>query len=426
MIMSATLSVACAHAATRRELLLGSGALFAWAFVPKIARAEGRDPRFLTIVLRGALDGLAAVAPVGDPDWVKLRGDNALKLDGATPALPLDGFFALNPAMPNLHRLYKAGQAIVVHAVATPYRERSHFDGQDVLESGLARPGRADTGWLNRALVRLEPDERVRTSTNGRHTFAVGPITPLVVRGAAPVLSWVPPRLPPVSDDTTRRLLDLYSHTDPKLARVLEDRIGLSSLGPMGSPDGKPNEMGPVIQVGNINQVRAYFAEAAGAAAKFLAKPDGPRVGALALDGWDTHINEGLVNGRLAQLLGALDGALAAVETNMGAAWSETVVTLITEFGRTARINGTEGTDHGTATVALLLGGALKGGHVVADWPGVKERDLHEKRDLKATIDLRAVLKGLLRDHLRVDERVLTADIFPGSDNVAPMTGLLA
>jgi uncharacterized protein (DUF1501 family) len=426
MIMSVRLPDSCPHAATRRELLLGSGALFAWAFVPKIARAEGRDPRFLTIVLRGALDGLAAVAPVGDPDWVKLRGDNALKLDGATPALPLDGFFALNPAMPNLHRLYKAGQAIVVHAVATPYRERSHFDGQDVLESGLARPGRVDTGWLNRALVKLEPDDRVRSSTNARRTFAVGPITPLVVRGPAPVLSWAPPRLPPVSDDTTARLLDLYSHTDPKLARVLEERIGLSSLEPEGSRDRKPGEMGPVVQVGNINQVRAYFAEAAGAAAKFLANPDGPRVGALALDGWDTHINEGLVDGRLAQLLGALDSALGAVEPNMGAAWSETVVTLITEFGRTARINGTAGTDHGTATVALLLGGALKGGRVVADWPGVKEADLYEKRDLKATTDLRAVLKGLLHDHLRVDERVLATDIFPGSDKIAPVNGLLA
>jgi uncharacterized protein (DUF1501 family) len=425
MIMSVRLPVSCPHAATRRELLLGSGALFAWAFVPKIARAEGRDPRFLTIVLRGALDGLAAVAPVGDPDWVKLRGDNALKLDGATPALPLDGFFALNPAMPNLHRLYKAGQAIVVHAVATPYRERSHFDGQDVLESGLAGPGRADSGWLNRALVKLEPNDRVRTGTNGRRTFAVGPITPLVVRGAAPVLSWVPPRLPPVSDDTTVRLLDLYRHTDSKLARVLEDRIDLSSLAPAASPR-KPGEMGPVVQIGAIDQVRAYFAEAAGAAAKFLANPDGPRVGALALDGWDTHNNEGVVNGRLAQLLGALDAALGAIETNMGIAWNETVVTLITEFGRTARINGTAGTDHGTATVALLLGGALKGGRVVADWPGVKEADLYEARDLKATTDLRAVLKGLLHDHLRVDESVLTADIFPDSAAVAPMTGLLA
>ena len=252
------------HAATRRELLLGSGALFAWAFVPKIARAEGRDPRFLTIVLRGGLDGLATVAPVGDPDWIKLRGDNALRLDGATPALPLDDFFALNPAMPNLHRLYQAGQAIVVHAVATPYRERSHFDGQDVLESGIARPGRADTGWLNRALTSLQPDDRVRAGTNRGRAFAVGPITPLVVRGPAPVLSWAPLRLPPVSDDTTARLLDLYRHTDPTLARVLEDRIDLATLMP-GNPQNRAQaRQGPAVQVGGINQVRAYFADAAG------------------------------------------------------------------------------------------------------------------------------------------------------------------
>jgi uncharacterized protein (DUF1501 family) len=421
MIMLAKL-----HAATRRELLLGSGALFAWALVPKIARAEGRDPRFLTIVLRGGLDGLAAVAPIGDPDWIKLRGDSALKLDGATPALPLDGLFALNPAMPNLHRLYKAGQAIVVHAVATPYRERSHFDGQDVLESGFARPGHADTGWLNRALTVLAPDDRVRAGTNRARAFAVGPITPLVVRGRAPVLSWVPSRLPSVSDDTTLRLLDLYRHTDATLARVLEDRIDLATLTP-GNPRGRgADEMGPAIQIGGISQVRAYFAEAAGTAAQFLASPDGPRVGALALDGWDTHNNEGAVNGRLSQLLGALDAALAAIEANMGGAWNETVVALITEFGRTAHINGTEGTDHGTATVALLVGGALKGGRVIAAWPGVKQSDLYENRDLRATTDLRAVLKGLLKDHLRIDERALATDVFPDSEDVKPTEGCLA
>jgi uncharacterized protein (DUF1501 family) len=425
MIMPAGLLASTLHAATRRELLLGSGALFAWAHVPRVARAEGRDPRFLALVLRGALDGLAAVAPVGDPDWIKLRGNNALKLDGTAPGLPLDDFFALNPAMPNLHRLYRAGQAMVVHAVATPYRERSHFDGQDVLESGLARPGRVDTGWLNRALVKMEPDDAVRTNTNGRRTFAVGPITPLVVRGPAPVLSWVPPRLPPVSDDTTMRLLDLYQHTDPTLARVLEERLGFAKLAPNAPSDRRPGEMGPSVQIGGIEQVRAYFAEVAGAAAKYLANPDGPRVGALALDGWDTHINEGVVNGRLSNLLGALDAALAAIETNMGAAWSETVVTLITEFGRTARINGNEGTDHGTATVALVLGGAVKGGRVIADWPGVGENSLHEKRDLRATTDLRAVLKGLLKDHLRVEDRVLASDIFPGSDGVRAMEGLV-
>src|SRR5438876_9019167 len=186
------------HAATRRELLLASGTLFACAYLPKVARAEGRDPRLLVIVLRGALDGLAAVAPVGDPDWVALRGDKALTLDGKPPALPLDSFFALNPAMPNLHRLYTSGAATIVHAAATPYRERSHFDGQDVLESGLGKPGATDSGWLNRALATLQSAGRA----GRRDAFAVGPIAPLVVRGPAPVLSWTPRRLPPAGQDT--------------------------------------------------------------------------------------------------------------------------------------------------------------------------------------------------------------------------------
>ena len=412
------------QAPTRRELLLGSGVLFAWASVPRIARAEGRDPRLLVIVLRGALDGLGVVAPVGDPEWGKLRGDKGLALDGATPALPLDGFFALNPAMPNFHRQYQAGQATVVHAVATPYRERSHFDGQDVLESGLAKPGAADTGWLNRTLAALEPGGHV--DPNGRQAFAVGPITPLVVRGPAPVLSWVPPKLPPVGDDTTMRLLDLYRHTDPTFARVLEERIGLAAIARAGGMTSEPGDERPVIQGGGVAQVRAYFAEAAGAAAKFLAGAEGPRVGALAFDGWDTHVEEGAVKGRLANLLGALDGALAAIESNMGDAWHETVVVLVTEFGRTARLNGSDGTDHGTATVALLAGGALKGGRVIADWPGLKEADLYENRDLRPTTDLRAVLKGLAEEHLCANGGKLETAVFPDSGDMKPLRGLLA
>jgi uncharacterized protein (DUF1501 family) len=411
------------HAPSRREFLLGSGVLFAWAHLPKLARAEGRDPRLLTIVLRGALDGLAMVAPVGDPDWIKLRGDRALVLDGKTAALPLDSFFALNPAMPNLHRLYQAEQAIIVHATATPYRERSHFDGQDVLESGLGKPGAVSTGWLNRALGTLEPDRHL--SPKGGEIFAVGPVTPLVVRGPAPVLTWVPQRLLPASDDTVMRLVDLYRHTDPMLARVLEGRMDLAALARAGDIDQpKPGERPQ--QLAGAAQVRAFFAESAGTAAKFLARPDGPRIGALSFNGWDTHINEGALNGTLAALLGALDGAIAAIETNMGAAWRETVVAVVTEFGRTARINGTEGTDHGTGTVALLAGGALKGGRVVADWPGLKEADLYERRDLKPTTDLRAVLMGVLQDHLRVDGRVLVEKVFPGSGDVKPVAGLLA
>jgi uncharacterized protein (DUF1501 family) len=337
--------------------------------------------------------------------------------------LPLDSFFALNPAMPNLHRLYKAGQATIVQAAATPYRERSHFDGQDVLESGASKVGIADTGWLNRALNTIEPGGRV--NPGGRKALAVGPVTPLVVRGPAPVMSWVPQRLPPAGNDTTMRLLDLYNHTDPELARALESRIRLAAMSRDGGIDAMKERGGGPQARPVLERVRTYFADAAGTAAKYLARPDGPRVGALAFNGWDTHINEGIASGQLANLFGALDGAFHAIETGTGDAWKDTVVAVVTEFGRTARINGTEGTDHGTGTVALLIGGALKGGRVVADWPGLKPSDLYENRDLKPTVDLRAVLKGLLKDHLRVDDRALAEAVFPGSEAVKPMDGLV-
>jgi uncharacterized protein (DUF1501 family) len=406
---------------TRRDMLLGSGALFAWAYTPKLARAEGRDPRVLVLVLRGALDGLAMVAPVGDPDWVALRGDRALVLGGNTPALPLDSFFALNAAMPNLHRLYQARQALFVHATATPYRERSHFDGQDVLESGLTKPGPSDSGWLNRTLSLLAADGRV--NPKGSRAFAVGPVTPLVVRGPAPVMSWAPQRLLPASDDTQMRLLDLYRHTDAKLARALEGRRDLASLTPSGAM-APMSEREEEAALAGMARFREYVATVAGSAARYLAQPDGPRVGAASIVGWDTHINEGAANGQLAGLLGVLDVAIAAIEKAMGEAWNETVVAIITEFGRTARINGNDGTDHGTGTVAVLVGGALQGGRVIADWPGLKAADLYQGRDLKPTIDLRAVLKGVLKDHLRVDDRALAATVFPGSDDVKPMAGL--
>ena len=409
------------HPPTRRDMLLGSAALFAWAYTPKLARAEGRDPRLLVVVLRGGLDGLAMVAPVGDPDWVKLRGEKGLALDGNPRALPLDPLFALNPAMPNLNRLYQAQQATIVHASATPYRERSHFDGQDVLESGLARPGRAESGWLNRALSLLEADGRV--DPRGARALAVGPVTPLVVRGPAPVMSWVPQRVLPASEDTQARLLDLYLHTDAKLARALEGRRDLLAVGRAAgiSAVSAPEEE----RIAGIARIRQYFSEVAVTAAKYLARPDGPRIGAVGVSGWDTHINEGATGGQLANLLGALDATIPAFEQNMGDVWKETVVVFITEFGRTARINGTDGTDHGTGTVAWLIGGALKGGRVIADWPGLKQADLYEDRDLRATIDLRAVLKGVLQDHLRVDQRALAATVFPGSEDVKPMAGLV-
>src|SRR6202142_2786842 len=278
------------HAPTRRDMLLASGTLFAWANMPKLAHAEGRDPRFLAIILRGALDGLATVAPVGDLDWVSLRGDNALTAGSKVPPLKLDDFFALNPAMPNLHRMFQANEAIVVHACATPYGERSHFDGQDLLESGLPQPAPSDSGWLNRALHGLASAGRVDAGERAR-ALGVGPALPLAVRGPAPVLTWSPQNAPPASEDTARRLLDLYQHADVKLANAMEENAKLVAM-----------EHADDVRKAPGNQPRAYFADAAGTAAKFLAQPNGPRIGALALDGWDTHNNEGIAGGRLAPL----------------------------------------------------------------------------------------------------------------------------
>lgn len=397
-----------------RRGLLGAGAgCFAWAFLPRFAHAAGaRDMRLVTIVLRGALDGLSAVAPVGDPAYADLHGALALSTGGDHPAIPLDGFFALNPAMPNFGRLYRAGQAAVVHAVATGYRERSHFDGQDVLESGHAGPGVTDSGWLNRALAALPRGERVSTAG-----LAVGAVAPLVIRGAAPVLGWAPRSgRATASDDLARRVLDLYGHRDPALRLALSE--GLETERMAGAAPGGRAQNDTALPEG--------MRQAAEGAASLLAGENGPRVAAMAFDGWDTHVDEGGATGRLARLLGGLDGAVAALEAGLGEHWRDTTVVAITEFGRTVHINGTVGTDHGTGTVAFLAGGALRGGVVSADWPGLAAAKLYEGRDLMPTTDLRAVLKGVLTAQWGLSPDVLSRSVFPGSDAVRPATALFA
>jgi uncharacterized protein (DUF1501 family) len=394
---------------SRRALLLGGASFAAWAYLPKFARAaDGRDPRLVVIILRGALDGLATVAPIGDPDYAGLHGSIALSSGGPKAASMLDSFFGLHPAMPELSRMYRDNKAAVIHAVASPYRERSHFDGQDVLESGFAGPGRVQSGWLNRALEALPKGERVMSG------LAVGPTTPLVLRGAAPTVAWAPAALPTAADDTAMRLVDLYTHRDPALAKALSAGLQLDKAAQGDDMKPKPGTNGA-----------AAMKLVARGAAKLMSADDGPRIAALAFDGWDTHANEGGATGRLAQLLGGLDGALAEFESGLGERWRDTVIVVATEFGRTARINGTEGTDHGTGTVALLVGGAVKGGRVISDWPGLKPANLYQGRDLGPTTDLRAVFKGVLHDHLGVSERVLADAVFPDSAAVMAMKGLL-
>ena len=401
---------------SRRAILMTGGALFAWAYMPRFARAaDNRDPRLIVIVLRGALDGLSAVGPVGDPDYAGLHGDIALSLAGPHAALPLDGFFALNSAMPVFARLSGNNQAAVVHAAATGYRERSHFDGQDVLESGFAGPGHVTTGWLNRALENLPEGDRVATLGG----LAVGPSTPLVIRGAAPVLGWAPLSLPTPADGLASRVLDLYQHRDPVLAVALQKGLDADRMA-------VDDKMGKTMKPKGGLDSAAGMRQAAQGAARLIVADDGPRVAALAFDGWDTHVNEGGATGRLATLLGGLDGVFEEFEKGLGERWKDTAIVTITEFGRTAQVNGTVGTDHGTGTVVLLAGGAIKGGRVIADWPGLKPAQLYEQRDLAPTSDVRAVLKGLLADQFGLSAAVLGGKVFPDSASVKPMRGLVA
>ncbi|WP_210485065.1 DUF1501 domain-containing protein [Microvirga antarctica] len=401
----------CESDVSRRALLGAAGALFAWTFMPKFAYAAGgRDSRFVCIVLRGALDGLSAVAPVGDPDYAALREGIALSKSGEGAALPLDGFFALHPAMPNLARLYKANQATVIHATATGYRERSHFDGQDVLESGQPGPGRVESGWMNRLLLTLPQGEAI--ARNG--ALGVGPVPPLIVRGGAPVTGWAPAILPRAKEDLAQRVMDLYAARDPSLADNLSRGLATERMANAVAMNGQQKP-------GGINGMRRI----AEGAARLVGADDGPRIAALAFDGWDTHANEGGATGRLAQLLGGLDESLLAFETGMKERWKDTVIMVVTEFGRTARVNGTIGTDHGTGTVAFLVGGGVRGGRVIADWPGLKAAHLLDGRDLRPTTDLRSVTKGVLTDLFGVSAQSLAETIFPDSAGVTPMKNLV-
>jgi len=394
---------------SRRALLLGGATFAAWAYLPKFARAtDGRDPRLVVVILRGALDGLATVAPIGDPDYAALHGSIALTSSGPRAAHMLDSFFGLHPSMREFARMYVNKQAAVIHAVSTPYRDRSHFDGQDVLESGYAGPGRVQSGWLNRALETLPKGERVASA------LAVGPTTPLVLRGPAPTVGWAPAALPQADDDTAMRLVELYRQRDPALATALSQGLQLEKAAT--GDDMMPRPGG--------NAITAMRSVARGAA-KLMVADDGPRIAALAFDGWDTHANEGGPIGRLALLLSGLDGAFAEFESGLGDHWRDTAIVVATEFGRTARINGTEGTDHGTGTIALLAGGAIKGGRVISDWPALKPASLYQNRDLAPTTDLRIVIKGVLADHLGVSERVLAQSVFPDSAAARPMKGLI-
>ena len=366
----------------------------------------GGDSRLIVVIMRGAVDGLAAVPPYGDPDYARLRGSLAIAAPGATDgALPLNALFGLHPQFRFLQESFVAGELTVFHATATAYRERSHFDGQDVLESGVPVPHASQTGWLNRALA-AQPKPAGHGAERG---VALGSNVPLMMRGPAAVASWAPTRLAELDPDTLQRIADLYSH-DALLGQRLGDAQAANSMA---------GDDAAGMMAGGSNR----YEEVIRATAGFLANDAGPRVAVFDTTGWDTHANEGGARGPLGNRFGALDGALRSLKTQLGPTWRNTAVLAVTEFGRTAAVNGTGGSDHGTGTAAFLLGGAVHGGRVISDWPGLSAAALYQQRDLKPTLDVRALFKGTLADHLGVAAGSLDT-VFPDSEHVRPLRDL--
>ncbi|MDB5953872.1 DUF1501 domain-containing protein [Ramlibacter sp.] len=364
----------------RRGFLAGTAALL---LAPRVAFAQAAtERRFVFILQRGAADGLNTVIPYADPAYASLRGPLAIDAAGA---IRLDGSFALHPSLAQFGALYTAGEALFVQAVASPYRDRSHFDGQNVLESGGTAPYQLKDGWLNR-LVGLLPRP-------GEPAIALAPTVPLALRGPAEVTSYAPSALPAAGDDLLLRVQQLYAQ-DAQLHALWSAAMQARGMAGAAGLEGKRQDPAALGRM----------------AANFLAQPKGARIAMIETNGWDTH---GGQNPRLAAQLRALDTLVAALKQGLGDSWRQTVVLVATEFGRTAAVNGTGGTDHGTASAALLAGGALQGGRVIADWPGLAPAALYEGRDLRPTLGLDALIASVAAESFGLERERVGRVLFP-------------
>lgn len=364
----------------------GMGARMAFAHAPT-------DRRFVFVIQRGAADGLATLAPMGDPAFVSQRG--VLAEDFAS-APRLDSMFALHPSLANIAGLYAAKQALFIHAVASPYRDRSHFDGQNVLETGGAAAYSVKDGWLNRLLTLLPRP--------GARAIAIAATVPMALRGRVEVGSYAPSALPDASDDLLARVSMLYAN-DPQLHAAWEQATATRML------------------AGDMTGDNGRNAAATGAlAARLLGAEGGARIAMIETGGWDTHAQQ---RGRLAAQLRGLDGLVGALRDGLGPLWANTMVVVATEFGRTVRINGTGGTDHGTGSMAMLLGGAVAGGRVIADWPGLATGALYEGRDLRPTLGLDALIGSAVAGHFGVDAPRAMQVLFPEGKAARLVEGLV-
>ena len=386
----------------RRHLLAAASAGVGLAFAGRVAaQTSGPANKLVVVIARGAMDGLSVTVPYADPNYVPLRGGLAIAAPGeANGALALSEGFGLHPALAGLHDLYGQGQMRFAPAVALPVRIRSHFDAQDVLENGGEGLRQQSDGWLNRAIVAAGG-----TSLKG---LSIGAQTPLILRGDAPVSSWAPGGLVRDGDRIASLLQDLYVE-DPMLGQNLARGLATEQL---------------VGMEGGDQRLRRNDVQGLGqAVARLMTGPEGADIVAVSLDGWDTHAGQ---RAQLQTRLTGLDQLVTGLRDGLGDAWSRTAVIVATEFGRTARANGTQGTDHGTGSSLLLAGGAVKRGGPIGDWPTLADNRLFENRDLAPTLDIRSIFKGVLRDHMGLDRAVLDARVFPGSAAEAPtMDGLV-
>jgi uncharacterized protein (DUF1501 family) len=357
--------------------------------------APRRAPRRRPVARRTRC--VACARPYADPAYARLRGALALDPSGELAARKLDGQWALHPALAHASDLYAAGQWLPIVAVAPPYQGRSHFDAQDCVENGTDRPHGAQDGWINRCVGAL----------GGARAVAAAAVMPLAARGAAHVETWSPPLPTQVDPVLLQRLSVLYAR-DARLDAAF--RAGLAGADDERAASADARKQPRLVQ-------------ALDAVGGFLARDDGPRIAFVEDDGWDTHANQAAI---LARKLAELDAGLAAAQVALGAAWKHTALIVVSEFGRTAAINGTGGTDHGTGNAMFLAGGAIRGGRIAGDWPGLSPSALNEGRDLRATTDLRAVFKGVLAGHLGVGEGALETRVFPGSAKIRASDGLLA
>jgi uncharacterized protein (DUF1501 family) len=377
----------------RREFLktMCSGGIATFGF-PVVSFARVRQSgRLVFVLLRGGFDGLAAVVPYGDPAYEGLRGPLAFQDGDLGPLTPV---FGMAPGLAPLREFWDRGELVALHAIAIPYRTRSHFDGQAILETGLDRPVGASDGWLNR-LLQIMPGER--------SGIAIASGMPRSMAGPHEVQTWSPTQLGAVSDEYLDRLAVLYRadgtlHNRFEAALQQQDLVGEEEMAGAGARRGGVT---PLLR----------------SAARILRQGTGPNVAAVEFSGWDTHANQGLAGGPLDRLLGQLAEGLVAFRAEMQDAWADTTVVVMTEFGRTARPNGSRGTDHGTAGAGFLIGPKVARSAVLADWPGLGDAALYEGRDLRPTLDTRAVLKAAVAGTF--DLTGAQADrIFPGSAGV--------